>query len=299
MRKLESIHEFYEDRHYWIPEEIRKNLGHFNVFSLAPYIGEGAQPLEYGRREWFNIVLVFGGGVLHYSGRRFQVRNHALVFTNPYTPFGWDERHSMTKGYYCIFNEEFLKKDKRIIEFPPFRTTTMPFYELTADEAVQAEQYFQRMFEEIASNYEFKYDIAKILVEELLHLVMKSKSFDAEYHTSHTAAERLTLQFVELLEHQFPIEEPFQTIWMDTASAFAEKLNVHVNHLNRSVKEATQKTTTEIIKERIAQEAKSLLRYTDWNISEVAYSLGFQEATHFNNFFKKATMLTPTQYREI
>lgn len=85
MRKLESIHEFYEDRHYWIPEEIRKNLGHFNVFSLAPYIGEGAQPLEYGRREWFNIVLVFGGGVLHYSGRRFQVRNHALVFTNPYT----------------------------------------------------------------------------------------------------------------------------------------------------------------------------------------------------------------------
>ncbi|MCB0574246.1 MAG: hypothetical protein KDC61_06750 [Saprospiraceae bacterium] len=65
MKKLESIKEFYQTRHKWIPDEIRNNFGHFNLFPLEyPAIGKGAKPLEYGRREWYNIVLVYGGGGL-------------------------------------------------------------------------------------------------------------------------------------------------------------------------------------------------------------------------------------------
>lgn len=54
-----------------------------------------------------------------------------------------------------------------------------------------------------------------------------------------------------------------------------------------------------IIAERLLQEAKILLRHTEWNISEIAYSLGFKEATHFNNFFKKMMQLTPVRFREM
>ncbi len=300
MKKLESIQEFYESRFQWIPDEILNNFGHFNVFPLKPpVIGEGAKPLAYGRREWYNIVLVYGGGLLHCSGKQFPVKNQAIVFTNPYTAFGWDDRDLITKGYYCIFNEQFLKKDKRIIQFLPFKTDTTPFYELTTAEAAKAEKLFLRMFEEVASNYDYKYDIAKLLVEELLHLTMKSKSFNVETPKTQKASEHLTIQFLELLERQFPIEEKFQSVKLLTASNFAKQLNVHVNHLNKSIKETTEKTTTQIIKERIAQEAKTLIRHTHWNFSEIAFSLGFKEVTHFNNFFKKTTKLTPTQYRTI
>lgn len=300
MKKLESIQEFYERRFQWIPNDIRNNFGHFNVFPLqSPAIGLGAKPLAYGRREWYNIVLVFGGGTLLCSDKQYPVKKKAIVFTNPYTPFGWEERNLITKGYYCLFNEQFLKKDKRIINFLPFKTSTTPFYELTAAEAASAEKLFLRMFEEVASNYDYKYDIAKLLVEELLHLTMKSKSFNAESPKIQSAAQHLTIQFLELLERQFPIEEKFQTVKLLTASNFANQLYVHVNHLNKSIKETTEKTTTQIIKERIAQEAKTLIRHTRWNFSEIAYSLGFKEVTHFNNFFKKATKLTPTQYRNI
>ncbi len=300
MKKLESIQEFYESRFQWIPDEIRNNFGHFNVFPLqSPVIGEGAKPLAYGRREWYNIVLVFGGGLLHCSGKQFPVKKQAIVFTNPYTPFGWDERNLIIKGYYCIFNEQFLNKDKRIINFLPFKTDTTPFFELTTAEAAKAEKLFLRMFEEVASNYDYKYDIAKLLVEELLHLTMKSNSFNIESPRIQRASEHLTIQFLELLERQFPIEAKSQSIKLLTASHFANQLHIHVNHLNKSIKETTEKTTTQIIKERIAQEAKTLIRHTRWNFSEIAYSLGFKEVTHFNNFFKKATKLTPTQYRNI
>lgn len=300
MKKLESIPDFYKSRYHWIPDEIRNSLGHFNVFPLLPpIIGPGAQPLEYGRREWYNIVLVFGGGTLHCSGIEYNVKKHSLVFTNPFTPFGWNDRDKISKGYYCIFNEQFLKRERRIIDFAPFKKKNTPFIELTQKEAETAESIFLRMADEIKSDYIYKYDVAKLLVEELLHLTMKSNSFNHENITKQSASQRLTIQFLEMLERQFPIESPSQILIFLTASDFAEKLNVHVNHLNKSVKESAEKTTTQIIKERIELEAKTLIKYTDWNFSEIAFSLGFKEVTHFNNFFKKSTHLTPTQYRNI
>lgn len=298
MRELESIHEFYEVRHKWIPDEIRNSLGHFNVFPLEqPNVGEGAEPLEYGRREWHNIVLVYDGGVFQCSGKEYRVKNHAIAFTNPYTPFGWLERNKITKGYFCIFNEQFLKKDKRIIEFPPFKTNTTPFYELTKQEADAVESLFKKMFAEIKSDYIYKYDAVKMYVEAMLHITMKSASYEAENKGEHTASERIAIQFLELLERQFPIESPHQIITLLSASDFANELNIHVNHLNKSVKDVTEKTTTTIIKERILQEAQTLIQLTDWNFSEIAYALGFKEVTHFNNFFKKTTNLTPSQLR--
>jgi AraC-like DNA-binding protein len=68
---------------------------------------------------------------------------------------------------------------------------------------------------------------------------------------------------------------------------------IHVNHLNRAVKDITEKTTSQLIAERILQEAKFLLKHSSWNVSEIAYALGFTEVTHFNNFFKKHVTAKP------
>lgn len=53
------------------------------------------------------------------------------------------------------------------------------------------------------------------------------------------------------------------------------------------------------IAERIFSEAKALLQHTDWNISEVAYALGFEYPTYFNNFFKKRSGTTPKAIRAL
>ena len=84
-----------------------------------------------------------------------------------------------------------------------------------------------------------------------------------------------------------------------SASEFASQLNVHVNHLNRAIKETSDKTTSQIIGERIVQEAKILLKHSPWNVSEIGYALGFTETTHFNNFFKKHVQLSPLKFRNI
>ena len=112
------------------------------------------------------------------------------------------------------------------------------------------------------------------------------------------ASQRIYWLFLELLERQFPIDENHTEIKLRAASDFADQLNIHVNHLNRSVKESSSKTTSNLISERLLQEAKIMLKQSKWNVSEIAFSLGFTEVTHFNNFFKKHTEMSPSKFRK-
>ena len=136
------------------------------------------------------------------------------------------------------------------------------------------------------------------LVFELLHFAMKfsSAKFDKQ---PMNASQRISSLFLELMERQFPIDDNHQILNLRSASDFAKQLNVHVNHLNRVVKETTDKTTSQIIAERILRESKILLKHSAWNVSEIAYALGFTETTHFNNFFKKHVQLSPLKFRNI
>lgn len=155
------------------------------------------------------------------------------------------------------------------------------------------------MFEEINSNYIHKYDMLRTLVHEILHFAMKMQPSGTLEKHHNNASQRISSLLMELLERQFPIDDVHQTLALRSASDYADKLNVHVNHLNRAIKENTDKTTTQIIAERILQEAKVLLRQTAWSTSEIAFALGFTEVTHFNNFFKKHLQLNPMKFRNV
>lgn len=169
---------------------------------------------------------------------------------------------------------------------------------MTEEQAEIVKPIFLSMFDEIKSDYEHKYDVLRNKVYELLHFAMKTQPADSSKKKEINAAQRISALFLELLERQFPVEESHPTIQFRTAAAFANQLNVHVNHLNRALKEATSKSTSVIIAERILQEAKIMLKHSHANVSEIAYALGFNEATHFNNFFKKHLGLSPNKFRK-
>lgn len=173
-------------------------------------------------------------------------------------------------------------------------------FEQNDEQLAAASAIFQRMFEEMNSDYIHKYDVPWTLVMELIHLALKIQpNTDISQQQQFSASQRISALFIELPERQFPIDENFLQIIFRLASDFAEQLNVHVNHLNRSVKENTGKTTSQIIAERMLQEAKILLKYSPLNVSEIAYALGFTETTHFNNFFKKHAQLSPLRFRKV
>ncbi|MGD1318551.1 helix-turn-helix domain-containing protein [Chryseobacterium sp. 2R14A] len=120
----------------------------------------------------------------------------------------------------------------------------------------------------------------------------------ASYINRRNTAEVVACSFIRLFENQFPIDELTKTIGIKTPGEFAEALHLHPVYLNRQVKKAKRRTMSDFIASRVLQEAKILLRTTTWIISEIASVLAFEEASHFNTFFRKHTEVTPSEYRD-
>jgi AraC-like DNA-binding protein len=74
-------------------------------------------------------------------------------------------------------------------------------------------------------------------------------------------------------------------------------LNVTADYLNKTVKNITGKSAKEHIQTKIIIEAKRSLLFSEISSKELAYELGFEESAHFNNFFKKITGQTPSEFR--
>lgn len=297
MEKIESIEDFYRRRLGWIPDNIKNEIGHFNVFRHVPVEPGKNSPVPYRRRDFFKIMLVAGNIDMHYADKVVTVEKQALFFSNPQIPYRCVNLENIESGAYCIFNQHFFHQFGQLNQYSVFQPTGEHVFELSDEQTAQVQAVFEKMFAEIGSDYIHKYDVLRNLVFDLLHFAMKmqpSSKFDRQ---PLNASQRILAIFLESLERQFPIEENHPQVQLRSASDFARQLNVHVNHLNRAVKESTGKTTSQIIAERVLQEAKILLKHSSWNVSEIAYALGFAEATHFNNFFKKYMETSPLKFR--
>ena len=80
-------------------------------------------------------------------------------------------------------------------------------------------------------------------------------------------------------------------------SNYADELAVTSDYLNKTVKNLTGKSAKDHIQSKLITEAKRSLLFTNISNKELAYELGFEESAHFNNFFKKTTGQTPSEFR--
>ena len=253
----------------------------------------------YGRRDFYKVCLISGHTLLNYADRSIDIDGTFLFFGNPHIPYSSHIQSEMMTGYACLFSAEFLKLNDRPgshHESPLFKLANAPVVAVNEQQNAFLTMIFQKIIAVQESDYTNKDD----LVRSYLHLIIQEAlRMNPQDHLVKykNAASRVAFLFLELLERQFPVENPNQPLKIRTAQEFAKHLNVHVNYLNKSVKELTGKPTTIHIAERIATEAKALLQHTEWSIAEIAYALGFEYPTYFNNHFKKITGAIPKSFR--
>ena len=256
--------------------------------------------MPYNRRTYYKISLINGKNHVEYADKVLDIEDHAVLFATPKIPYRYVPADRNQAGHFCVFTPDFMPKSKTgfaLDKLPIFSPQSDFVFQITPSQYDDINAIFSKMHEEIASDYTFKYDLLRNYVLELIHYGQKLKPV-VPSQTHINASTRIFSLFIELLERQFPIENTTQILQLRTAKDFADTLKVHVNHLNKVLKETTGKTTTEIIASRVSQEAKILLKQTSWNISEIAYSLGFEEVAHFSNFFKKQARVSPLAFRD-
>ena len=86
--------------------------------------------------------------------------------------------------------------------------------------------------------------------------------------------------------------------FLKSPSYFAKKLNITTSHLNDCVKASTGKSVTYWLQNAMITEAQRLLYYTENEVKEIAFTLGFEDHTYFSRLFKKITKETPLAFRK-
>jgi AraC family transcriptional activator of pobA len=307
--KPASLNAFYQklatlaetDLSNLLPPESQQEIGHFNVFNLEELLRQVREKpvMPYDRRAYYKISLVSGRSRAEYADKVIEIEHRALIFTTPKVPYHWVPADLNQVGRACVFTTEFMRAAKSGVvldELPIFQAGGYPVLQVSTTEFAELEAIFQKMHQAIASDYAYKYDLLRTYVLELVHTGQRLQPATV-LHPTHNASARITSLFLELLERQFPIESPQQPLRLRTATDYADRLAVHVNHLNKVLKEATGRTTTDLLAGRLVQEAQVLLRQTDWTVSEIAAGLGFADVAHFSHFFKRQTSLAPAAYR--
>lgn len=297
-----SLNDFYNrNTAAAFPEGIAREVGHFNVFDTETLFDKvnGTRIMPYSRRTYYKISWIRGKSKVEYADKVIETDGNALLFGTPKIPYHWVPADSDQTGMFCIFTADFLSQGKTGVlldELPIFRPGQLPVFKLSASEAAEVEYTLRKMQRELSADYQFKYDLLRNLVLELIHQGQKLQPMSA-MSSIQNASERISSLFIELLERQFPLESPDQQIALRFAKDYADRLAVHVNHLNKVLKEVTGLTTTEIISNRLIQEAKILLKQTRWSITEIAFVLGYDDLAHFSRYFKKQTSFTPLTFR--
>jgi AraC family transcriptional activator of pobA len=288
------------------PADEHLALGHCNIFDVAEVLRHppvpapaSLSPLTFDRRSYYKISLIAGSGRATYDDQEIIIEAHSLWFATPQLSFQWEPDAPVRTGYLCVFTAEFLRVAPgpgTWEQLPLLQPGGQRVLEVSPTDYVALDTLFAKMKQVISSDFAYKYDLLRAYLLEVLYCGQQLQPAPPPA-AGHSAAARLTAQFTDLLARQFPLASSQQQLRLRTARDFAQVLAVHPNHLNRVLQRTQQVTTTALIAERVAQEAKLLLRQTDWSLAEITDCLGFANVAHFSTFFKRQTGQTPGAFR--
>jgi AraC family transcriptional regulator, transcriptional activator of pobA len=226
------------------------------------------------------------------------VHKHApntIFFKSPDKILSIDKPSKGYYGYYLLFTEKFIEKVVPNFNYLqqqfPFLSGGVSLFELNLDEAAEIKALILKM------EYELRQKVSNrewMIGSYLFQLFITA-------HRSYTRQDYIITEQNRLHSSIFErftklVDAHYKNI--HGVKEYADMLHVTPNHLNRLIKKQSQKTASSIIQDRLITEMKSLLKYSNKNISEIAFELNFTDVAHFSHYFKQATLMTPKAFRE-
>jgi AraC-like DNA-binding protein len=269
----------------------------FNVV-YVPESEQRSACQPYNTKGIYKISIHHGHNRVNYADKVLEFNGPAILFSRPNMVYRFEQFGEQHPGYLCVFTNDFFDQFVNIANYPIFDPEVSPLMEITVAQMRSFTNIFQEMEKDMTLDFDYKNDMLRNRILQIILEALKLRPAPHLQIRESNSSIRMTAYFKELLEGQFPIIDQSYRMILRHPLEFADTLSVHVNHLNRSLKQVTDKTTTQLIAERIAKEAKILLQDTEWTIMEIAWSLGFEDLSHFIKFFKKNVNVTPTTFRK-
>lgn len=145
------------------------------------------------------------------------------------------------------------------------------------------------LFQQIQLESTAKLPNATRLIQSEINTLLLELERMCVSHNCHPTLPDLLHKYKELIEQNFITERHVQN--------YASQLSITPNYLNVLTKKYLGKSALDLINERTLLEIKRMLLRTEYDISEIAYKLGFNELSYFSRFFKRHTHMSPLEFR--
>lgn len=264
------------------------------ISRFSPYLAIH-QNLHLAHKHSFYHLLLFteGAGSHAIDFKTFPVRPYQIYFMIPGQVHSWNFEGKVD-GYVINFSESFfqsfLLKPDYLEQFPFFNgVIDDAVFELPADARKKVLAIFDQLIAESEASQRLGLDMVKTL---LLQLFITIGRLSFEQRSGNVTSFNYTL----FKNFQKLIEKNCTTLRLPRE--YAELLYITPNHLNALCKEVLGISAGEVIRNRIVLEAKRLLVNLALSVSEIAYTLNFEDNSYFTKFFKKQAGLTPEEFRK-
>jgi AraC family transcriptional regulator, transcriptional activator of pobA len=132
-----------------------------------------------------------------------------------------------------------------------------------------------------------------VIIRSLLNIMILKLSDSFGSSSGKTSRNEST--FIHSLSHL--IESYF--IQEHSIGFYIEALNITEKHLNDVCNRNFNCGLKKILMDRLMQESRRLLLYSELSVSQIAYKMNFEDNSYFNKVFRKNTGLTPKRFREM
>ena len=191
------------------------------------------------------------------------------------------------RNFYCIADHDH---EVSCIGLLFYGASDIMLLETTAEEQQKFSLLYQVFEDEFRTHDTIQGEMLRVLLKRVIILLTRLAKKQYIIDKSITGGDLdLVRRFNVLVEQNF---RKYHSV-----TSYAGMLNKSPKTISNFFRLYNAKTPLEVIHDRINLEARRLLLYTEKTIKEIAYELGFEEHTHFSNFFRKHNGISPTHFR--
>jgi AraC-like DNA-binding protein len=240
---------------------------------------------------YFCVFFTKGNGIHEIDFRTYDIIPGSVFTLSPGQVHNWKMSEDID-GYIFFHTREFFNINytfERIEHFPFFSQDNLPVILLNTKATAKIETICSEIVEEYKNGGEIYkpqklYKLVNLVYIELLRNYLPQRVTTEQSHNYLAKVRELE----DLIDINFrKVKYPGE---------YAQMMNISDKHLNRMSKETLNKTTSDLIFSRIILEAKRMLLFTKYSVSQIAAELGYDDSSYFTRLFKNKTGETPLEF---
>ena len=273
----------------WLPTIFNSKYPDFHINKIEDIKDKKSFNVKPHRKKLHDFFFLTKGKSIRTKGlNSYAIEGPAIFFLPSYQITEHEMISEDAEGFYCYFSEELFDLFPKTLlndRYEFFQYQSNPVIQLNENAIIALKKIAERLYE-LYIKSEFNRSLCSIylmaIFEEIKNIsvtpikVIKNSSYEI--------TKRYKLALTKHIYEYHNVAE------------FAALLNVSPNYLNKCVKNAINKTAQDLLKEMLILEAKTMIKHSNLNISEIAVKLCDQTPSNFARFFKNQTGLSPKEY---